>query len=239
VAEVRRVVEAHGARYVRGPRRGLYANRNAVALACRGTHVRTMDDDHEFPPGHLVACDAALAEDPASVWILGEQYPGDIDPARIPDCPGQLTAAGYSATPPDPQDCWAISDGAAIYPRRLFQEGVRYAEAFPFGAAYLELGSRLHWRGQRIRFLDTTYVVHHYDPAARSVMDPAVDLASRTFAALCHAFVYQPSARNRAVCLSRMALRAARGGVPGAQAVAAGWRAFRVHISELERGARG
>src|SRR5829696_6359592 len=54
--ETRRVVEAHEATYLTGPRRGLYANRNAVASACSGTHVRTMDDDHEFPEGHFTAC---------------------------------------------------------------------------------------------------------------------------------------------------------------------------------------
>src|SRR3954471_12844764 len=55
-AESSPVAEEHGCRYEPGPRRGLYANRNAVARLCRGTHIRTMDDDHEFPPGHWAAC---------------------------------------------------------------------------------------------------------------------------------------------------------------------------------------
>lgn len=40
-----------GVRHVLGPKRGLYGNRNSSALACEGTHIRTMDDDHTFPPG--------------------------------------------------------------------------------------------------------------------------------------------------------------------------------------------
>ena len=54
----RDVALEHGCRYLTGPQRGLYANRNAAALACQGTHVRTMDDDHEFPGGHAAACRA-------------------------------------------------------------------------------------------------------------------------------------------------------------------------------------
>src|SRR5687768_1983353 len=36
-------------KYVRGPQRGLYANRNCAALACQGTHILSADDDHTHP----------------------------------------------------------------------------------------------------------------------------------------------------------------------------------------------
>lgn len=49
-AQTQELVQEFGFVYLRGPQRGLYANRNHVALACKGTHIRTMDDDHEFPP---------------------------------------------------------------------------------------------------------------------------------------------------------------------------------------------
>jgi len=58
--------------YSRGPQRGLYANRNAAFLRCRGTHVRTMDDDHILPPGHLSACVSAVQSDPTAIWTTGE-----------------------------------------------------------------------------------------------------------------------------------------------------------------------
>src|SRR4051794_13593699 len=48
----RKVAARYGCRYERGPRRGLYANRNAAHALCRGSHIRTMDDDHEFPEHH-------------------------------------------------------------------------------------------------------------------------------------------------------------------------------------------
>src|SRR4051794_2314477 len=46
------IASQFGCRYQAGPCRGLYANRNLAARACRGTHIRSMDDDQEFPPHH-------------------------------------------------------------------------------------------------------------------------------------------------------------------------------------------
>src|SRR5437870_13704662 len=59
-------------RYIVGPRRGLYANRNHVAMACTGTHIRTMDDDHTLPEKHLERCLEAVESDPTTVWTTGE-----------------------------------------------------------------------------------------------------------------------------------------------------------------------
>jgi glycosyltransferase involved in cell wall biosynthesis len=196
--EVKAIVERHGFRYIRGPRRGLYANRNHAASACTGTHIRTMDDDHEFPARHFHFCAEALQMDPAAVWIIGEFLPDEMPGA--PRCPGQLHSRGFSTGPTDPDDCWGISDGASLYPINVFQRGIQYAEYFKFGAAYLEFGSRLRFMGYRIRFLPSTYVIHHYDSNIRSFMDSENDRASRFFASICHSYIYQPSIRNKALC---------------------------------------
>jgi glycosyltransferase involved in cell wall biosynthesis len=108
--DVQRIAEKWACRYVSGPQRGLYANRNHAALACHGTHVRTMDDDHEFPPGHIACCIAAIVADPDSVWVIGEFLADqEIEGGAVP-FPGQLHPRGYSVAPPDPQCCWAIAE---------------------------------------------------------------------------------------------------------------------------------
>ena len=195
--EVERMAAAYGCKYIRGPARGLYANRNHVALACAGTHIRTMDDDHEFPSGHFQECLQAIESDPDSIWIIGEYYPDTQDRSQPPECPGQLHPRGFSFAPADPDRCWAIADGASIYPRAIFDRGLRYEETFKFGAAYLELGSRLYSLGYRIRQLKSTYVLHHYDPSARSFSDIEDEMSAKFFAMLCHSFVYQPSLTNK------------------------------------------
>lgn len=191
-------------RYVRGPGRGLYANRNSAALACTGTHIRTMDDDHEFPAGHLEACLSAIAEDPDSVWIIGEAYPDQPLSSQLPVvCPGQLHPRGFSITPPDPQNTWALADGAAIFPAELFMRGVRYADEFTFGPLYLELGSRLYGLGYRMRQIQSTYVLHHLG-SVRSITDALQIESSRIFAMLCHSFLYQRTVRNRSLTLAEL-----------------------------------
>jgi glycosyltransferase involved in cell wall biosynthesis len=202
-AAVRAVAERFGCRYVEGPRRGLYANRNHSATHCAGTHVRTVDDDHEFPPSHVSTCLDAVERDPEAIWIIGERLPGQL-PSDGNRCPPQLHPRGFSVTPPPGGAIWAIADGATIYPRRLFDEGLRYSEDFPFGASYLEWGSRLHWLGYRIRHLQETHVVHHYDPETRSFLDERVDLSSRFFAMFAHAFLYQRTLRNQALCVGEV-----------------------------------
>src|SRR6516165_5790031 len=73
VSEIEAIAQKFGCRYVRGLRRGLYANRNFAALNCAGTHIRTMDDGHILPNGHLEQCLAAVREDPAAIWTTGER----------------------------------------------------------------------------------------------------------------------------------------------------------------------
>jgi glycosyltransferase involved in cell wall biosynthesis len=193
----RDLADAFGCSYMPGPRRGLYANRNASALKSQTTHVRTMDDDHELPPGHIEACLAAISRDPEAVWTLSELRPGDPqgDGRGVP--PGQLNARGFSEPPAPGASCWAIADGATIYPRSIFTSGHLFVDDFVYGAAYLEFGSRLHSAGFRIRHLEETYVIHH--AATRSTVDRRADLASRFFAMLAYALKHQPTVRNRAV----------------------------------------
>jgi glycosyltransferase involved in cell wall biosynthesis len=223
----RQVALEHGARHLIGPHRGLYANRNASAACCEGTHVRTMDDDHEFPSGHMAACLRAVQREPDTVWIIGECLPGEEAGAQPWVCPAQLHPRGHSSIPPPGSRIWAIADGAAIYPREIFDRGLRFSESFPFGAAYLEWGSRLHWLGYQIRHLDETFVIHHFDPAARSIDNHRYNAGSRLFAGMCHSFIYQPSPRNRALTVAELAATARRRRLVGVYAALDAIRAYR------------
>ncbi len=199
-AVVAMVAERYNAQYIRGPQCGLYANRNHIALACHGTHIRTMDDDHEFPDGHVAHCLDAISTDSDAVWVIGEYLHGQLPATTPPPIPGQLHPRGFSEPPTDYNHYWGISDGASIYPRHIFDRGIRYADDFKFGAAYLEFGSRLYWLGYRIKLLDSTFVIHHYDPASRSFLNQEIDVSSRFFAMLCHSFIYQPTTKNKLLC---------------------------------------
>jgi glycosyltransferase involved in cell wall biosynthesis len=227
VVEVSRIANAYQCRYIRGPHRGLYTNRNHIALACQGTHIRTMDDDHEFPERHMAECLDAIEHDAEAVWIIGEVLPDRLPMHTSPECPGQLHPRGFSVAPENPDDCWAIADGATIYPRKIFDRGLRFAEAFPFGAAYLEFGSRLHFLGYRIRLLRSTYVVHHYEASKRSLADPEGELAAEFFAMLCHSFIYQPTLKNKVLSIAQIGLMMLRKGTLATRALRTALPEFR------------
>jgi glycosyltransferase involved in cell wall biosynthesis len=189
-AEVNRAIAGEfGARHIVGPRRGLYANRNMAALACEGTHIRTMDDDHTFPPGHIARCLEAISSAPDTVWACGEM--SYVDGAyHTPPCDAtQLHPSGVGGPVSDPNDNWAIADGATIYPREVFASGLRMMEDFGYGSSYLEFGAYLYRHGFRSRLLRGTWVEHHAEAAtlARS------DIRDRLFASLCFNLHFHPN----------------------------------------------
>jgi glycosyltransferase involved in cell wall biosynthesis len=201
----REVAERFGCRYVRGPRRGLYANRNFAAGQCRGTHIRTADDDHEFPVDHWRRVREALTADPEAVWVIGEFYSWSEVREPFPAVP-EIQPRGFSSQPKNPNASMAISDGATIYPCRVFSEN-RMLERFIFGSVYLEFGARLKARGYRIRHLPTTYIIHH-SVAVRSYNLPLVQIQTAFLAAALAYGVYSPSWRARLECWGYFTLRA-------------------------------
>lgn len=183
--------------YVKGPDRGLYANRNFVARQCRGTHIRTMDDDHEFPEGHIRACIDAVGRDCQAVWTIGEYYPKDKLRPLPAAIPGQLHPRGFSSRPVNMLEYYGISCGATIYPRSVVDKNVLNLEPYTFGMLYLEYGARLVNNGYRIKFLDTTFIVHHYDENNRSVSSLSILNSARIFSMFMFSFYHKRSLRNK------------------------------------------
>jgi glycosyltransferase involved in cell wall biosynthesis len=235
-AQNQHIAQQFEARWMAGPRQGLYANRNHIVKACRGSHIRSADDDHELPQNHCALSLEAVTADPSSIWIIGEFYPPfDNNVASPPPCPGQLHPRGFSEPPADPQNSWALSDGASIYPRAVFDSGLRFAERFKFGAAYMEFGSLLHAQGFRIRHLESTFVFHHYNAEARSFMSQEIDLESRFFAILCHSFIYQPTVKNQFLTTLECIRQIGCNGPRGVRCFRGASNAFRLRRKEFMR----
>ena len=177
-------------RYLQGPRRGLYANRNFSALACRGTHIRTMDDDHVLPQGHLEQCYNAVASDPDSIWTTGEigyvngTYFAESETAQ------QLCPSGVGEGVKDWDNNWAIADGSTIYPKLVFDRGYRMIEYYNYGSSYLEFGAYLYYHGFRSRCVRNAYVEHYADENTIHRNQPEA-IASRFYASLCFNFYFR------------------------------------------------
>ena len=194
----RKVAEKFDCRWIAGPRRGLYVNRNFAALQCKGTHVRTMDDDHTFPAGHFAQCFAAVRSDPGVIWTTGEVSFVDGKYYGIAETAAQLHPSGLGGPVEDRNNNWAISDGSTIYPRSVFDRGLRMVEEFGFGSSYLEFGAYLYRNGFRSRCLPGVVVEHHagMETIKREKSPEAV--ASWMFASLCFNLHFKPDTMRAA-----------------------------------------
>ncbi len=204
---VTELARTYGCRYVTGPRRGLYANRNHAAALCEGSHILSADDDHEHPPEFMALIVDAIERESETVWCIGEFHSWADHEAGAPfHAPGQLSAHGSLWPIPDKPGTrsWAISDGATVYPRGVFDSGLRFYEGVRFGASYCEFGCLLHRLHWNIRPLLTTAVIHHYLEAPRSFDDPVNESAASLFAALMFSFYYQPRVRHQLTSLSKI-----------------------------------
>lgn len=186
--ETRSIVERFAARYVAGPKLGLYANRNVAAAACSGTHVRTVDDDHTFPPGHLGACIEAMRRHPNDVITTGQR--SFLCGEYFDTCPtaNQLHPSGAGGPVANLDDNWAIADGSTIYPRVALQRFRMMEPPTRYGASYLEFGALLYHRGFRSRCLSGVLVDHHAEN-----VDPRSEGASRLFASLAFNLYFRPN----------------------------------------------
>jgi glycosyltransferase involved in cell wall biosynthesis len=184
---VERIVNRFECVYSRGPGRGLYANRNAAFLICRGTHIRTMDDDHILPAGHLSACLAAVQSDPNAIWTTGEHGFFAGHSVGFAATAGQLGPAGVAEPVKNLNDNWAIADGSTLYPRAVFDRGFRMIETFGFGSSYLEFGAYLYRHGWKSRCILGSTVEHHTPALSRP------DPLSQRFASICYNRYFRPN----------------------------------------------
>ena len=192
-AATRAVAERWGCRYTTGPKRGLYGNRNHAALTCRGTHIRTMDDDHTFPDGHFAQCLAAVKGDPRAIWTTGEISFIEgmhFDPAETAN---QLHPSGVGTAVENPDDNWAIADGSTIYPASVFASGLRMVEEFGYGESYLEFGAFLYRNGYRSRCIRGALVEHHASYETVSRGGSAQAIKGRVWASLCYNLYFRPN----------------------------------------------
>jgi len=189
------IAKKFNCRYLHGPARGLYANRNFVAQACTGTHIRTMDDDHKFPADHFKIVRDWVEKYPYDVLVIGEVSPNNSAVEKPYPIPGQLHPRGYSFAPKNAEEYFGISCGGTVYPKKIFDLGYLMCDAFLFGCAYLEFGSLLKFKGIKIRHISDTYLIHYFEHA--DLRRDEIIIPSMLFAMICHTWSYQPSIKNK------------------------------------------
>lgn len=185
-AATRAAAQKYRCTYTTGPRRGLYANRNFAFQRCRGTHIRTMDDDHVLPPGHFRHCREAVNSDPKAIWTTGEVGYSGSHAIGTAEVANQLDPSGVGERIANRDDNWGIADGSTIYPRVVFDRGFRLVEDFGFGSSYLEFGAYLYRHGWRCRCVPGALIEHHATTMGRP------DPVSHLYASICYNLFFRP-----------------------------------------------
>lgn len=163
--QIEQLAKQYNCIYTKGPRRGLYANRNHASMICTGTHILSGDDDHTHPVDYVEKILKVVKTDPVRVWIFTEKKPNQPDIPLI--CPTELHPSGGGCLPKDASNCAAIADGSSVYPRQIFDQGLRYDETYAFGPIWYLWGKYLVKQGWRISFSDATFIWHHDDSEQR------------------------------------------------------------------------
>jgi glycosyltransferase involved in cell wall biosynthesis len=193
------LAEKYGCTYIIGPHKGLYANRNFVAMHTNGTHFRTMDDDHEFPENHLKICMEAINKEPETIWTIGEyKNRNDIHDAPHP-IPGQLHPRGYAYSDNNIENYYGISCGATIYPNTVLRYRILNNEFYMFGSTFLEYGARLKAKGYKILPLNTTYIIHNALETSSSFWTINLIKEAKLYAMFCFSFWHYKSLKNKIV----------------------------------------
>lgn len=167
--QIQQLAQKYNCVYTEGPRRGLYANRNHASLKCRGSHILSADDDHTHPIDYVEKILEVIKIDSHRVWIFTERHPSQPDAPLI--CPAEMTNHGGFITPHDTSNCAAIADGSSVYPRQIFDQGLRYDDTYLFGAMWYLWGLILVKNAWTISFSQETFVWHHPESAQNRVYD--------------------------------------------------------------------
>lgn len=200
------LADKYRCKYNSGPQRGLYCNRNFVAKLCTGSHIRTMDDDHEFPENHFIKCLEAINEEPEVIWTIGEYLQKHINRPLPSPIAGQLHPRGFSYLPNDMNEYYGISCGGTIYPREVIESENLNSEFYYFGIIYLEYGARLKKLGYTIKSLRSTYLIHNDQQTTATILTKQIINEAKIFAILCFSFSHQPTLKNKFLTVAQITL---------------------------------
>lgn len=146
--------------YLRGPRRGLGANRNVVASAATGEFVLFLDDDCLLDESFIARALAALdtVGDRTHVIVNGREN----NRGRFVASSDQ-SFLGYQNRPYRPGDVlYSVVINAALFPRSLFDE-VRFDERLIYGCDEIDVTTRAVAHGYRI--VSCPEAVNHHFPS--------------------------------------------------------------------------
>lgn len=174
----REVVESfgHGARWTRGPKRGLGPNRNHALGLASGSHVLFLDDDAALGSDFLASCVRHLGScGPAANRTI-------VTGVELRESGHGIVAheqdfLGYQRRPYRPgEPIKTVVINSALFPRELFRM-VRFDEQLVYGYDEVDLTSRAVSAGYSIMSVSDAANRHHPSPINRDYYRPRQEAA--------------------------------------------------------------
>jgi glycosyltransferase involved in cell wall biosynthesis len=147
-----------GVKYLRGPCRGLSANRNACIRKTTGSHLAFIDDDvlvptEFFAKCHQLATGVSEREIITGIeWNYAQQHPTRVKPKNADFWGFQRLSANVEYR--------SIVINSTLFPRSLFSEAM-FDDRLRYGCEEIDMARHAVSRGYRIRF-DPELAVRHY-----------------------------------------------------------------------------
>lgn len=135
------------ARYVRGPQRGLCANRNCAIRASLGSYLTFLDDDALLSPDFVRLAAALVVSAAPTVIFTGDLLEGEAQDRLTPTNPGFWGHFGVPA-----QDCYqTIHINCNLIPRAAFAQ-VAFDENLIYGYDEMDICAQFLAAGYEIRY---------------------------------------------------------------------------------------
>ena len=152
-------------RYVRGPRRGICANRNVVIAATLGEYLSLLDDDAEVTPEFVrTAQNLASLADGRTVFT-GDVMENGFD--RVP--PTNPTFWGHYGRPlSEVGGCETVQLNSNLFPKTAFKDA-RFDEHIVFGYEEMDLCQQMLSDGFRIEYRRELLSLHLPPPRSKAV----------------------------------------------------------------------
>ncbi len=163
--------------YVRGPKRGLSANRNCCLqnLDAEIEAVAYIDDDVLIRPEFLGEAAEALSQSAVKTIVTGSE-----NKAGVIVTPHNCSFWGHQEVKPrDENDYHAIVINTTLFPRTLFQEA-HFDEALRYGSEEADMCAQAEALGYNVRFFQRMTNDHYPSPVNRSEYSRFVE-ASRLY----------------------------------------------------------
>ncbi len=154
-----------GVTYVRGPLRGLSANRNCCLqnLAADSEAVAYIDDDVIVRPEFLSEAASALTQSSPKTIVTGRENKDGVIVT-----PHNCSFWGHQeVSPRDENDYHTIVINTALFPRQLFQHA-RFDEALRYGSEEGDMCAQAEALGYTIRFCPEMINDHYPSPVNRA-----------------------------------------------------------------------